>query len=212
MIAILNRANPYTVRRIVFVLCFVPAALMGADIALDRLGANPIQFLERLSGLWALRLLVIAMAVTPLRLLTGWNALAICRRTVGLAAFFYALVHLTLYAVVDQALVLPDIVADILKRPYITIGMVAFVILLALAATSPRSMVRRLGAIRWRNLHRLVYPAAILGCIHYEMVLKGFQVPPFYYGGILLVLFAIRLLMPQKRRPPQRAPVRVISA
>lgn len=208
----LTRLDPIKLRRVVFFLCFVPVLLMISDIARDKLGANPIEALERLSGLWALRLLVVALAVTPLRLLTGWNALAICRRTLGLAAFFYSLLHLTIYAVIDQALVLPDIVADILKRPYITVGMVAFVILLALAATSPRAMVRRLGAMRWRGLHRLAYPAAILGCFHYEMVVKGFQIPPFVYGAILLLLFAARLLVPQRRPQQRRAPVRVISA
>jgi sulfoxide reductase heme-binding subunit YedZ len=181
-------------KRAAFALSLVPVAV-GAYRAFlgDQFGANPVQGIEHFSGIWALRLLVLAIAITPLRLLTGWKELSAARRTFGLAAFWYAGLHMLSWAGLDLTFNPHDMWNDLLKRPYITIGMVAFVLLTALAATSPRSMVRRLGGARWQALHRLVFAAALLGCIHYEMVVKGFQLPPFYYGGIVVALVVWRI-------------------
>lgn len=194
------------VKRIAFGLSLVPFGIGLYRLFLgDQFGANPIQAIEHFSGIWALRLLLVAIAITPLRVMTGWKEVAGARRTFGLAAFWYAGLHLLAWAGLDLAFDPHDMWMDLLKRPYITIGMVAFVMLLVLAATSPRSIVRRLGGPRWQALHRLVFAAALLGCIHYEMVVKGFQLPPFWYGGIVVALVAWRVGRAVMRPRPTEA-------
>ena len=179
----------------------------------DQLGADPQKTLERLLGLWALRFLILSLAVTPLRRLGGPNLIRY-RRTVGLLAFYYASLHLTVYVLLDQGLDLAAIWADIVKRPYITVGMFAFVILVPLAVTSNNAMIRRLGGGAWQRLHRLVYVAAAAAAIHFVMVVKAWPPEPLIYAGIVAVLLLFRLwLYVQKklrRKPRERsAPVRV---
>ena len=141
---------------------------------MDQLGPDPMKVLERDLGLWALKFLVLGLAITPLRRLTGINLLRY-RRAVGLLAFIYASLHLTTYLVLDQHLDFAAIWADIVKRPYITIGMAAFLVLIPLAVTSNNAMVRRLGGPAWQKLHRWVYLAAAAGVVHYILVAKVWE-------------------------------------
>jgi sulfoxide reductase heme-binding subunit YedZ len=165
----------------------------------DQLGADPVKTLERLLGLWALRFLVIGLAVSPLRRLGGPSLLRY-RRAFGLLAFFYAALHLSVYIVLDQSLDLLAVWNDILKRPYITVGMIAFTILIPLAVTSNNAMIRRLGAEGWRRLHRWVYAAAALGAIHFLLVVKSWPPEPLIYTALVAALLAFRLV-PQRRKP-----------
>jgi sulfoxide reductase heme-binding subunit YedZ len=154
-------------RAVLFVLALLPLArLVGYGFA-DRLGANPVEFVARSLGTWTLVLLCVTLAITPLRQLTGWAWLVRLRRMAGLFCFFYATLHFTAYLWLDQWFDLAAIVADIAKRPYITAGFSAFVLLVPLAATSTNAMVRRLGGRNWQRLHRLVYVIALLAILHF---------------------------------------------
>lgn len=158
------------------------------------LGRDPVKGLEHLYGLWALRLLIAGLIVTPLRRTLGLNLLRF-RRAIGVMTFVYVLSHLTVWATLDvQAL--SRVWADVLKRPYITIGMAGFLCLIPLAATSNNWSLRKLGA-RWRKLHRLTYAAALLAALHFLWLAKGFQLEPLIYGGAILALLIYRL--PHKR-------------
>jgi sulfoxide reductase heme-binding subunit YedZ len=165
----------------------------------DQLGPDPIKTLEHTLGLWALRFLIVALAVTPLRRLGGPNLLRY-RRAFGLLAFFYAALHLTVYMVLDQGLNLSAVLADILKRPYITIGMAAFLILVPLAVTSNNWMIRKLGGPAWQKLHRWVYLAAILGAAHFLLLVKSWPAEPIIYCAIVAALLLFRLTPIGKRR------------
>jgi methionine sulfoxide reductase heme-binding subunit len=169
-----------------------PVAWLLYLAATNDLGANPIEKLIRYNGDWALRFLLIALAVTPLRLLTGWAEIGRVRRLLGLFAFFYVCLHVTAYVGLDQFFNWRTIWADIVKRVYITVGMAAFVTLIPLAVTSTAGMVKRMGARRWRMMHRSVYVIAIAGIIHYIMMLKAGYQEPAIYAVILAVLLAIR--------------------
>ncbi len=177
---------------VVFALALLPMGWTVWLAASGGLGAEPIAEGVRQTGLWALRFLLIALAVTPLRVLTGVPALARFRRMIGLFAFAYAVVHLLTYVAIDQFFDWAAVWKDIVKRPYITVGMGAFVILAALAATSTNGMVRRIGGRRWRALHKTVFAAGLAGCFHYIMLVKGWQIPPFVYLGIFALLVALR--------------------
>ncbi len=157
------------------------------------LGANPIEYINRYLGDWAIRFLLTALAVTPVRGITGWNSIMRFRRMIGLYAFFYACLHLSSYIVLDQFFDWGEIWRDITKRNYITVGMVNFVVLAALAATSTNAMVKRLGGKRWTKLHKLVYAAGILACFHFYMMRKGVQLEPIIYAGICAVLLGYRM-------------------
>jgi sulfoxide reductase heme-binding subunit YedZ len=167
----------------------------------DRLGANPIEFVTRSTGWWALTFLCITLAVTPLRRLTGWQALIRLRRMLGLFAFFYASVHFVTYVWFDQWFSVPDIVADVWKRPFITVGFTAFVLLIPLAVTSTNRMMRRLGR-RWSQLHRLVYAIVLLGLLHFWWIKGGKNdlAEPTLFAGIVAVLLAARLVPWWRRR------------
>lgn len=160
------------------------------------LGANPIETITRTTGDWTLRFLLVTLAVTPVRRLTGWHAAIRLRRMLGLYAFFYACLHFSTYLVLDQFFSLGDIMEDIVDRPFITVGFSAFVLLLPLALTSTDAMLRRLGAKRWRRLHRAVYVVAILGVLHYLWLVKADLRSPLIYLGVLAVLLALRLPRP----------------
>ncbi len=169
------------------------------------LGADPVKTFERFLGLWTIRLLILTLAITPLRDLGIFNGLRY-RRALGLLAFYYAAMHFTVYAVLDQALFLPAIVADVVKRPFITFGMIALTLLVPLAVTSNNASIRRLGS-RWSMLHKLVYPVAALGALHYSMAVKVLGVEQYIHIGLLVLLLAYRLVRPrlmeakrQKRR------------
>ncbi|MCI2399804.1 protein-methionine-sulfoxide reductase heme-binding subunit MsrQ [Aliiroseovarius subalbicans] len=154
------------------------------------LGVEPIKALEHELGELGLQALILGLAVTPLRRFAGLNLMRF-RRAIGVLTFYYIACHLLVWLVLDVQ-ILAQIWADILKRPYITIGMVGFVLLAPLAVTSNNWSVRKLGA-RWRKLHKLVYPAAVLGAVHFVMLVKGWQVEPLIYLGVILGLLALRL-------------------
>jgi len=164
-----------------------------------RLGANPIEELTLELGQWALRFLLLTLAATPVRRLTGWSALLRHRRLLGLTAASYALLHLLVYAVLDQGLLWSQIVADVLKRPFITAGMTAFALLLPLAATSFDGAIRRLGARRWQALHRLVYLATGLALLHFWWKVKADTREPAIYLAVFVLLLAARWLAPGHR-------------
>jgi sulfoxide reductase heme-binding subunit YedZ len=195
---------------LLFVLCLLPLAWLGALAATGGLGANPIEAVNRFLGDWALRFLLLTLAITPLRRLGDWPALMRYRRMLGLFCFFYAALHLAGYLVLDQFFDWAAIARDIVKRRYILIGMVVFALLLPLAVTSTNRMVQRLGAARWKKLHRLVYPAAILAVLHFALMVKGPPVEPALYGLVLAVLLGLRLV---KIRPSARpaAPLPPVS-
>lgn len=191
------------VRRTIYVTGMVPAVLYFYWGLNDQLGADPQNVLERALGLWALRFLIASLAITPLRQLGG-PSLIRYRRAVGLLAFYYAALHLTVYVLIDKGLDLDAIIADIIKRPYITVGMLAFVVLVPLAATSNGPMIRKLGA-RWRQLHRLVYLAAAAAALHFIMLVKVWPLEPLIYAALVSALLLFRLAWSMRPRPRRRA-------
>lgn len=179
-----------------FALGLAPLAWLTWIALTDRLGANPIETVERFTGWWTLTLLMVTLAVTPIRLLTGWTAVTRFRRMLGLFAFFWACLHLSAYAGLDQFFALGDIVKDVAKRPYITVGFTTFLLLLPLAVTSTDRMIRRLGGSRWRKLHRLAYVAAAGGVLHFLWLVKADIARPLLFASVLIVLLAVRLRKP----------------
>jgi sulfoxide reductase heme-binding subunit YedZ len=165
------------------------------------LGANPIEFITRSTGLWTLVFLCITLAITPVRRLTGVNALLRFRRMVGLFAFFYVVLHFTTYIWFDKWFDVFAILKDIAKRPFIMVGFAAFVLLIPLAVTSPQAMVKKLGR-RWRTLHMLIYPIAVLAILHFWWMKAGKHdlFLPKIYGSIVVVLLAWRLVVWMKER------------
>jgi len=178
----------------VFLACLIPLARLGWLAYADGLGANPIEFVIRSLGTWALTFLLITLAVTPLRKLSGWQWLIKLRRMLGLFAFCYACLHFLTYVGLDQFFDLHTIYKDVLKRPFITVGFASFVLLIPLALTSTNAMVRRLGGKRWQRLHRLVYLIAIGGVVHYWWLVKKDITQPAIYAAILAVLLGYRAL------------------
>lgn len=194
-----------SIRAALYGVGMVPAVWIFYLGVMDQLGADPMKTLERTLGLWALRFLILSLAVTPLRELTGINLLRY-RRALGLLCFFYATMHLTTYLVLDQGLDFRAIWADVLKRPYITIGMLSFAVLVPLAATSNNTMIRRIGGAAWARLHRWVYVAAGAAAVHYVLVVKSWPMEPLVYAAIVGVLLAYRLVKRARgRRRPRLA-------
>jgi len=181
------------IKPVVFAAALLPLAILVYDGFNAGLGANPIEEVELRTGRWALRFIAITLAVTPLRRITGWNEVIKYRRMLGLFAFFYATLHLLAFVGLDMFFDVGDIVEDIVKHPYITIGMATWLMLLPLAITSTKGWVRRLGGKRWNMLHRLIYVAAITGTIHYLWAVKKDTFLPFVYLGIIASLLAWRL-------------------
>ena len=187
------RLSPLSFAKIVvFGACLLPAVLLATAIMRGSLGPDPVAELTHETGLWALRLLLATLALTPLRKLTGSPLPIRFRRMIGLFAFFYAMLHLSVYVVLDLRGYWAQIFEDIVKRPYITVGAAALLLLIPLAVTSTRGMMRRLGR-HWGRLHKLVYPAALLACLHFFWLVKADKREPLIYASILLVLLAFRL-------------------
>jgi len=159
----------------------------------SQLGANPIEFITRSLGTWTLVFLLITLSISPLRKLSGWNWLIKLRRMAGLFAFFYALLHFITYIWLDQFFDLADIYKDVVKRPFITISFIAFVLLIPLAITSNYAMMKKLGGKRWQMLHRLIYPIAILAVLHYWWLVKKDITQPAIYAAVLAILVAYRV-------------------
>lgn len=177
----------------VFILSLLPLVWLAGRALTDGLGVNPVETLNRFLGDWALRFLLIALAVTPLRRLTRWAPLARLRRMMGLFAFFYVVLHLASYVGLDLYFDWVALWQDVAKRTYITLGMAAVLLLLPLAVTSTDGMIRRLGGRAWRRLHMLVFPAAILGVAHYWMMVKADIRQPLLHAVVLAVLLGSRL-------------------
>ena len=181
------------IRRCIFILALIPFAVLLIGIVQNSLGADPARTLALDSGRWSLRFLLASLAITPCRELLGLPSIAPLRRTLGLYALFYALLHFLVYVFFLLELRWSEISSDILERPYITVGFTAFVILLALGITSPKAMVRRLGR-KWKSLHRLVYAAAILAIVHLTWILRTDVFDAVFYGCILAALLVYRLV------------------
>jgi sulfoxide reductase heme-binding subunit YedZ len=190
----LSRQIRFIWKPLVFLTSLIPAALIVGDIAglTGTLGANPVEEIQDRFGNWGLRFILLALAITPLRKMTGWNWLIRFRRMLGLFAFFYVLMHFLTWLFLDQGLLLTAIAEDIVKRPFITLGFAAFLILLALAATSTNRVRRALGT-RWQKLHYGVYIAGILGVWHYWWQVKLDVSDPAIYAALLAALLGYRL-------------------
>jgi sulfoxide reductase heme-binding subunit YedZ len=177
----------------VFLLCLAPLAILVWRGLTAKLGANPVEFIQHTTGDWTLRFLVITLCITPLRKLLKLPDLIRFRRMLGLFAFFYACLHFLTYLGPDQSFDLDAMWKDVAKRPFITVGFTAFVLLIPLALTSTAGWIRRLGGRRWQLLHRLIYISAICGVIHYYWLVKSAVLRPLTYGAIVAVLLLWRL-------------------
>ena len=178
----------------VFLACLFPLGQLFYYGFTDDLSANPIEYITRFTGSWALIVLLASLSITPLRKIIGWNDLIKFRRMLGLFAFFYVLLHFATYMILDLFFDFAAITKDIFKRPYITVGFTAFVLLIPLAATSTAAMIRRLGK-RWQQLHRLVYVAAIAAVIHFYWLVKADIRRSVQYGAVLALLLGYRLVI-----------------
>jgi sulfoxide reductase heme-binding subunit YedZ len=174
--------------------CLAPLAALVWRLVTDPLVTNPIDVATDTLGDWTLRILLLSLTMTPLRILFGLSWPVTQRRLLGLFAFLYAALHFSVWLVVDHFFDWPEMAADVVKRPYITVGFTALLLLLPLAATSTAGMVRRLGAAAWRRLHRLVYVIAILGVLHYLWLAKVGVRGPYYYAGWLALLLGVRVV------------------
>jgi sulfoxide reductase heme-binding subunit YedZ len=187
-----TKAVRLIVKPAVFLAALIPAAQLAWGAEMGTLGANPLEAVTHGTGDWTLRFLLMTLSVTPARVLTGWNPIIRFRRMLGLFAFFYASLHLMTYLWFDQFFSWPDILRDIPKRPFITVGFAAFLLLGPLAATSTAGMIRRLGGKRWQALHRLVYLAAVAGVTHYWWLVKADTSRPRAYALLLAGLLTLR--------------------
>ena len=185
-----TRFPPYG-KPLVFCVSLLPLVWLCWLAWQDRLGANPVETLSHRTGDWSLRFLLLTLAVTPLRRLSGWNWLLRFRRMLGLFAFFYVCLHLGVYLIFDQFFDPSAILEDIAKRPYITVGFAGFLLLIPLAVTSTNGMIKRLGR-NWQRLHRLVYLIGMLGVVHYWWLVKADISEPLLYAGLLTMLLGYR--------------------
>ncbi|MBV8184383.1 MAG: protein-methionine-sulfoxide reductase heme-binding subunit MsrQ [Hyphomicrobiales bacterium] len=202
-------ANWQVPKLLVYVLGFIPA-LWWFELGLrDQLGADPMKALEHALGLWALRFLIASLTITPLRQLTGINLIRY-RRVLGLLCFYYVVMHLLTYLVLDQGLDLSAIIADVLKRLYITIGMAGFIILVPLAITSNNFAIRRLGAQAWNRIHRWVYLVAILAVLHFLLSVKV-PIEPLFYAALVAILLGYRLVRSALRERGGRGSARGVG-
>ncbi len=189
---------------VIFAVCLIPLAWIALRaIVIGDLGANPVETVNRFLGDWAMRLLIVTLMVSPLVHLSGSSIPVRFRRMLGLFAFFYATLHIANYVVADQFFNWADIWADIVKRNFITVGMLTFIILLALAVTSPKAMIKRLGGKRWRRLHQTVYIAAIGSVFHYIMMIKADFLIAGTHGAVLAGLLIYRVI--RRMQKPERA-------
>ncbi|MGH7266678.1 MAG: sulfite oxidase heme-binding subunit YedZ [Candidatus Rokuibacteriota bacterium] len=189
----MTRRSRIVLKTAVWAACLGPLAVLLYRASADELGANPIDFVTDWLGDWAIRLLLLSLTMTPLRLLFGLSWPVTLRRLLGLFAFFYVALHFGVWLVLDHYFDWGTMGADILKRPYITAGMTALVLLVPLAATSTAGMIRRLGAANWRRLHRLAYAAGLLAVLHFLWLAKVGVVDPYLYAAWLAVVLGVRL-------------------
>lgn len=190
---------PKYVKPLVFIICLLPLVVLVWDGFHDALGANPIEKITHRTGDWSLRFLLITLSITPMRKLFGWKFVIRFRRMLGLFAFFYVCIHFSIYIVFDHFFDMSEIVKDIVKRPYVTVGFTAFVMLIPLAITSTNKMKKRLG-VRWKQLHQLVYVIAVLGVLHYLWLVKADVLQPVIHAIVLLVLLGFRAWQDRRDR------------
>jgi len=187
----------------IFAVCLIPLGQLAYRAYDGDLGANPIDTVTRFTGSWSLIFLLASLAITPLRRISGWNELIKFRRMLGLYAFFYALLHFSTFVGLDHFFDLNRIAKDIIKRPYVTAGFTAFLMMIPLALTSTAGMIRRLGK-RWQQLHRLVYLAAIAAVIHFYWLVKSDITRPAQYGAVLAALLGYRIVVKWLQPNPLR--------
>lgn len=185
---------------LIFTNALVPLALLAFDALRGNLGANPVEFFLRTTGVLTLVFLLVTLSVTPLRKIFGWNNLVKFRRMLGLYAFFYGFLHLITYSIFDKGFSFPAIVSDVWQRPFIAVGMLAFFLLIPLAATSTNGMIKRLGGKNWARLHKLTYVIAVLGVIHFWMIVKSDVFYPAIFALILAGLLGYRVFANQKAK------------
>ena len=193
---------------VVFVACLAPAAWLLYRALWGDLGVNPLETLTNETGIWTLRLLVATIAITPIRWLTKWNPIITFRRMIGLFAFFYGTIHFFIYFLFDRSLQFDGLWEDVSLRPYITMGFIAFVLMIPLALTSTTGWIRRLGGQRWNLLHRLVYVSVIGGVLHYWWKVKLDVTNPMVYAAIAAVLLAWRVVKAFNKREARRTAAR----
>jgi sulfoxide reductase heme-binding subunit YedZ len=177
----------------VFLLALLPAGLLAWKALAGELSANPIKDITEETGIWTLRFILFTLTITPLRKITGWATLARFRRMIGLFAFFYGSLHFVTYIYLDQFFAFDEILKDVAKRPFITVGFTAFLMMIPLALSSPNVVAKWMGGKKWRLLHRLVYFTALGGVIHYLWLVKADTQRPLTYGGMLAVLLGYRV-------------------
>jgi sulfoxide reductase heme-binding subunit YedZ len=182
----------------------LPLGLLAVDAIRGRLGANPIEFFLRTTGVLTLTFLLLTLTVTPLRRLLGWNEAIKFRRMLGLYAFFYGCIHLTTYVGFDRGLSVTGTVNDVIQRPFIAIGMTAFLLMVPLALTSTNGMVKRIGGKRWQKLHRLTYLVAVLGVVHFWMIVKSDVFYPMMFGLVVVLLLGFRVITRRRTKLQQR--------
>ena len=194
---------------IVFAVALAPALGLLYALLAGALGVNPAETLQLSTGLWAFRFLVVTLAITPVRRITGWNGIIRFRRMLGLFAFFYATLHVLTWIVLDHSFAWDEAAADIVKRPFITAGMVAFASMVPLAITSTKGWIRRLGR-RWQLLHRLIYVSALAAAVHFIWKVKVVYGEPVYYAAIVIGLLGFRVVtMWRRTRAMSTQPTRV---
>ncbi len=193
-------------KAIVFINCLVPLVMLAWDAVRNQLGANPLEFVTRATGTLTLIFLLLSLAVTPARKLTGWQWLIKFRRMIGLYAFFYGFLHLTTYVWFDKVFNLRSIVEDTFKRPFIAVGMFSFFLMVPLAITSTNGMIKRLGGKRWARLHKAVYVAAIGGALHFWMLVKADTRKPLAFAFVLALLLGYRVVTSYHARQTTLAP------
>jgi sulfoxide reductase heme-binding subunit YedZ len=210
----MRTADPITVvKPLLFAAALLPAGWLVYRALIGRLGVNPVETIEHHTGDWALYFLLITLAITPLRRLTGYGAIMRLRRMLGLFCFFYATLHFSAWLAFDHFFDVMEMAKDIRKRPYVTVGFSAFVLLILLALTSTNGMVKRLGGGRWKRLHSLVYVVGTLVILHYLWLVKKDTYYPILYGVILVALLALRApLFQRPRRKPARTAATVPAA
>lgn len=210
----MSRRGRIAIKSVVWLLCLLPLSILVHRAATDGLGANPISYITNWLGQWTFRLLLVTLALTPLRILTGAAWLLALRRLLGLFTFFYAWLHFTVWILIDHYFNWGQMAADLVKRRYITVGMLALLLLVPLAVTSTNGMVKRLGGAAWRRLHRLVYLVGVLATLHFLWLSKGKRPDAFLYAGLLILLLSVRVVETLRRRLRRRAaaPSRPIPA
>ncbi len=192
--------------RLIALNALLPAALVAWYWQRGQLGANPVEFTTRMTGVMSLVFLVITLLVTPLRKLFGWGWLAKLRRSLGLYAFFYGMAHLATYLVWDRNLDILSVPGDVWLRPFIAVGMAAFVLMVPLAVTSTNAMIKKLGGKKWTLLHKLTYPVLIAGVVHYWMIVKSDIRWPLFFAALTAILLSYRIFDFLKKKTPKPAP------